>query len=274
MECTRYKADSGLLYFAINEWYFFKIIPTLLAFLVFGSCDKEDAPIDISPIVHGWKVVSFTAPQASAPQNAIGTYLLEFANDKTYSIDFDRYGCGSTFNISKNGKIRLEPFIWDFCSSTTQYAKDLQKLLLASTSYSISGDSSLTLSGTGEIILKRTSDCANAACQLTMRIGSIHMTIKRTDGSDVILTSSKLIRLSDNVIIISSEYPPRLPDWPTNLPYRLIDDSYMKELRGKKVMVEFQGFINDKMVVRETFTIGEDCCNVILVSGNLDIVVD
>ena len=116
------------------------------------------------------------------------------------------------------------------------------------------------------------SDCAWDVC--TTQIVTIVMTIKRADGSDVLLDSSKLVRLSDNVIIKSSEYPPPKPDWPTNLPYVLISDSYQEELAGKKEAVEFQGFINDTMIVKRTFIIAADCCHVYLASGNLNIVVN
>jgi hypothetical protein len=257
-----------LRYLTTNWPSFLKTASVIFIFLVVGSCDKEDTPIDISSIVHGWEVVSFTASETGISQNATDAYLVEFTNDKNYIIDFDRGPCSGKFSIAGNGVIGIEPLSFDLCNSVTTDAKDLQKLLLSSATYSISGDSILTLSGTGEIKLKRSLDCANAGCQLNIEY--ILMTIKRPDGSDVLLTSTKLVRLSDNEVFYMES------NNSVTGSYVLIWDAYKykKELRGKKVEVEFQGFINDTMIVRRTFTITADCCHVALVSGNVDIVVD
>jgi hypothetical protein len=207
-------------------------------------------------------------------QKAANTYLIEFINDGNLFIDFDRGGCSAKFSIREKGAINLEPFSYDACSNFSKYAQDLQKLLLSSTAYSIDGDSVLTLSGRGEIKLKRSLDCGHGLggpCQTN--IVYISMTIKKTDGSNVLLTGAKLVRLSDNYVIYMESNNGVIVDQP-NLRYTLISDSHRKVFAGKKVEVEFQGFINDTIVVRRTFTITADCCHVALISGDLDIVLN
>ena len=269
-----------LNYLGINWYAIFKITPIIFILLVFESCKKEEITIDISPIVHGWEVISMTTPETGIVQNAPYTYIVEFMNDRTYSIDFDRYYCGAKFEAPGNGMIYIEPLV-DYSCSMTQYAKDLQGMLKSSTSYEVNGDS-LLLSGNGKIKLIRTLGCTRGGATGDGTIGCkknlvyIFMSIKRSDESVVALTSAKLVRLSDSKIISSSIFPPRQPDWPTSgyLGYLLIDDSHRKEFAGKKIDVEYQGFIDDTMIVKSTFTITADCCHVSLVSGNLDIVIN
>jgi hypothetical protein len=246
----------------------------ILISLGIASCGKEVDSVDNNPIAHGWEVTSITPTETGLKQVATNVYLVEFTKGFTeenkYLIDFDRNGCGGNYTIPKSGVIRFAPPSWEGCSNDTQYAHDVQGLLLASTSYSITSDSTLLLFGaSGEIRLKRSLDCAHVGCQKNWAY--VLMTIKRKDGSDVFLTSSKLIRLSDNQIINSSSYP--TPHQP-GLPFTLIDDSYRKNLAGKKVAVEFQGFINDTMVLSRIYTITADCCHVSLVSGDVTIVLD
>lgn len=74
------KANTNpyLNYLGINWYAIFKITPIIFILFVFESCKKEEIPIDISPIVHAWEVISITKPETSIAQNATDTYLVEF----------------------------------------------------------------------------------------------------------------------------------------------------------------------------------------------------
>ena len=254
------------------HWRYTRKTCQIILICLVGSCSKE-TPVDFSPIVHGWEVISVAAPETGVSQNAEDTYLLEFTRTNYYAFDFDRDGCGGRFSIPRNGVISLAPLGANyFCSSVTSNAHELEGLLLSSTGYAMDGDSILTLSGAGEIKLKRSLDCDGVGCQKNIVV--IYATIKRADGSAVVLTNSKLVRLSDNKIIVTYDFPSLQPGSSTGLQYNLIDDSYRKVFAGKKIDVEFQGFIENNRIVSRTFTITADCCHVSLVNGNLDILIN
>ena len=108
------------------------------------------------------------------------------------------------------------------------------------------------------------SDCATTLC--TMEFRSITILIKQsTDNSPVLLTDFKVYRISDNKDITIKDN--NLSD---NLGYYpLVNDNGIAILKNKNVEIEFQGYVNNKLVIDKRFVVTADCCHVSLISGDL-----
>lgn len=53
--------------------------------------------------------------------------------------------------------------------------------------------------------------------------------------------------------------------------YPILDDSYQSILEGRTENFIFRGFINDSLVVNESYGISADKCHIAYVSGNLNV---
>jgi hypothetical protein len=106
------------------------------------------------------------------------------------------------------------------------------------------------------------SDCGNLFCTDEFRI--VTVLIKHTsDSSAVVLTDFKVIRISDNKDIARSE-----DIIPRNLGYYpLVSDSEMDFLKNTSIEIEFQGYIDNTLVIKKRFVVKGDCCHVSLASG-------
>lgn len=107
-------------------------------------------------------------------------------------------------------------------------------------------------------------DCATTLC--TMEFRSITILIKQsTDSGPVLLTDFKVLRISDNKDITIKDN--NLND---NLGYyQLVNDTGIAMLRNKNVEIEFQGYVNNTLIINKRFVVTADCCHVSLVSGEL-----
>jgi len=83
------------------------------------------------------------------------------------------------------------------------------------------------------------------------------------DNTPVVLTKYKVYRVADNLDITVSDSD--LSD--NNGYYTLVNDSRMGILKNKNIEIEFQGFLNDVLVISKRFLVGGDCCHVSLVAG-------
>jgi hypothetical protein len=108
------------------------------------------------------------------------------------------------------------------------------------------------------------SDCTNVFC--TQEFRSISVLIKHvSDSSAVILTNYKVIRVSDNKDISHGN-----SIIPENYGYYLlVDDTDKDMLRNSDVEIEFQGYIDNTLLIKKRFVVMADCCHVSLVSGEL-----
>jgi hypothetical protein len=106
----------------------------------------------------------------------------------------------------------------------------------------------------------KNTDCIGI-CSDEFRI--INVSIKHSsDNSAVILTSFKVIRVSD-----SKDITPGKSLIPENYGfYPLVDDNDQGMLRNRNVEVEFQGYSNNTLIVSKRFIVTADCCHVSLVS--------
>jgi hypothetical protein len=106
------------------------------------------------------------------------------------------------------------------------------------------------------------SDCKLAVCTEEFRYITI-LIRHSSDSTSVILTDYKVIRISDNkdltlpgnVFPVNSGY------------YSLVNDGQLNFLRNSITQIEFQGYIQNTMVIKRRFDVGADCCHVSFVSG-------
>ncbi|HEX7494832.1 MAG TPA: hypothetical protein VF346_11475 [Bacteroidales bacterium] len=107
------------------------------------------------------------------------------------------------------------------------------------------------------------SDCTNLFC--TDEFRSISVLIKHvSDNSAVVLTNYKVIRVSDNKDI--SHGNSINPE--NNGYYLLVDDTDRAMLRNSNVEIEFQGYIDNTLLIKRRFVVTADCCHISLVSGD------
>jgi hypothetical protein len=106
------------------------------------------------------------------------------------------------------------------------------------------------------------SDCNNLVC--TDEFRSISVLIKHSsDSTAVILTTFKVIRVSDNKDISHGN-----SIIPENYGYYLlVDDTDKEMLRNNDVEIEFQGYVDNILLIKRRFVVTADCCHVSLVSG-------
>jgi hypothetical protein len=109
---------------------------------------------------------------------------------------------------------------------------------------------------------EKKSDCTNVFC--TDEFRTIGVSIKHvSDSSAVILTTYKVIRVSDN-----KDISPGNSIVPVNYGYYLlVDDTEVGMLRNSNVEIEFQGYINSTLLIKKRFVVTADCCHISLVSG-------
>lgn len=112
------------------------------------------------------------------------------------------------------------------------------------------------------------SDCTNRVCTDVFMGISIHIKY-RADDKPVTLTDYKVIRTSDNMDLTRKNPNPG----ENNGYYNVVDDSSTGLIRNSLNEVEFQGFIEDQMVVQNRFVIRPDCCHVYLVSGETEVLI-
>ena len=111
--------------------------------------------------------------------------------------------------------------------------------------------------------IENKTDCSSAIC--TMEFRSINIQIRKSsDNTPVVLTSYKVLRTSDNKDITIRDNG--LYD--NNGYYPIVNDNSEGLTINGDTEVEFQGFINNTMVVSRKIIVSRDCCHVSYVSGD------
>ena len=115
-------------------------------------------------------------------------------------------------------------------------------------------------------------DCLNMAC--TEEYRTISISVKDKEGKVVALDEFKVVILSNSQDITpditSSGY-----DWMVkNGIYPLFSDKYSREYINKELEINFRGYIESRLVVDLDYTVGADCCHVLLIEGETEVVVN
>jgi len=110
------------------------------------------------------------------------------------------------------------------------------------------------------------TDCYNAIC--TEEFRSVFISLKHaSDNTPFLLTDYKVIRLSDNKdITVNNIYLTDNEGF-----YPITNDTQTDLFKFRNVEVEFRGYLNNAIVVRQLFIITSDCCHISLVEGNTTI---
>ena len=133
------------------------LIFTILVGLIMLSCKttqsskKEDMNIDITS--NKWEVVKIKKQEESTYINAKESYILEFINDKTFTLNLDVNNCGGHFEIVNNKNIIISELACTDACCDSDFAGNLVQLLLKMTEY-YEKENELIFEGKGEIILK------------------------------------------------------------------------------------------------------------------------
>ncbi|TDN79658.1 hypothetical protein DET49_13620 [Salegentibacter sp. 24] len=56
--------------------------------------------------------------------------------------------------------------------------------------------------------------------------------------------------------------------------YTIFNDNLVSSYKNQEIALLFRGYINDELIVEETYQVGADCCHVYHSSGPLKIVLD
>lgn len=108
-------------------------------------------------------------------------------------------------------------------------------------------------------------NCDFALC--TEEFRSIVVSLKHASNNTAfVLTDYKVIRLSDNKDITISDS--NLTD--NNGFYQITNDTKLDLFKFKNTEVEFNGYINDMLVIQKRFIITSDCCHISLVYGETE----
>ena len=115
-------------------------------------------------------------------------------------------------------------------------------------------------------------DCLNVAC--TEEYRTITINVKDQEGKAVALDEFKVVTLpkGDDITpeIASGDY-----EWMMiNGVYPLFSDKHSMEYRDKKLEINFKGYVKGRLLVDSNFTVGADCCHVLLFQGETDVVVN
>ena len=108
-------------------------------------------------------------------------------------------------------------------------------------------------------------NCDLAIC--TEEFRSIVVSLKHASNNTAfVLTDYKVIRLLDNkdITIIDNN----LTD--NNGYYQITNDAKLDLFKFKNTEVEFNGYLNDILVIQKRFIITSDCCHISLVSGETE----
>lgn len=102
----------------------------------------------------------------------------------------------------------------------------------------------------------------------------ISVTVKDASGVAIPLDSFKVVDTKTGEDITLVENTADFETYTKDGFYPIFSDAYRLDYQNKTTTIAFTGYQSDNEVVRETFEVGADCCHVLLISGNTDIVID
>ena len=114
--------------------------------------------------------------------------------------------------------------------------------------------------------------CSDILC--TEEFVSLTVTVYNEQQEPVALDTFVVTR-TDTGEEFSPEYTPeQLQNFQSAGAYPLIDDSYLPEYKRQVLLLTFTGYISGEPVAEEEYTVGFDCCHVLLAEGELEIELD
>lgn len=238
----------------------------LLAVLVLAAaCAEELPPVDY--FAHDWLVVSTTDKDQQVTKPVHG-YMMSFATAGKLWWTMDRHSCSANYVRLSDENVAISDLDCTENCCETGFNRRLKEYTISAITYQLSEDTLVLSGGVGSLKLARTTDCNDVGCQKNLR-SPFYVKITHADGSIVSLTSSRVVRASDEAILTSEAFTSSS----TTGNYYLTHDSDRLDFIGREVKVRFEGFIGDDKVASREFTLTGDCCEVSIVSGDLNIVI-
>lgn len=115
------------------------------------------------------------------------------------------------------------------------------------------------------------AECADALC--TKELRTIALSILDQNGNPIALDSFKVTNV-ENDKDMTQEFTKSDFEWmQLNGSYPIFGDQYANEYRNLKLDLNFKGYIGDREVVNENYTVSADCCHVFKIAGNTDLVI-
>lgn len=109
------------------------------------------------------------------------------------------------------------------------------------------------------------------ACSKEFRMLSVQVVDRQ--GAATELDSFVVVSKRDSKIIITNK-PDRMWDTGSTNRYLLFSDSEKSETSRCGNQFEFRGYVKNKLVASNDYTIAHDCCHINLVSGDTKIVIE
>lgn len=116
------------------------------------------------------------------------------------------------------------------------------------------------------------SSCSRVLC--TEEFRTINVMIRTPENDPVALDAFRveLMETSEDLTLpYSGQELNNYQQWGE---YPLINDSFVSEFERRVIDLLFLGYISGELVIEETYTVGFDCCHVLLADGTLDLVYD
>ncbi|MEN8124513.1 MAG: hypothetical protein ABFR32_05225 [Bacteroidota bacterium] len=115
-------------------------------------------------------------------------------------------------------------------------------------------------------------DCSNIAC--TEIFKTIMVSIKDADENPVALDKFIVFDMNTGRDITREVSPAEYELMIQNGTYPLFGDEQLSNYINSKTTVNFKGFDDDKVIVNSVFTVGADCCHVLLYEGETEIIIN
>ncbi|MCK5441122.1 MAG: hypothetical protein KAJ23_04450 [Maribacter sp.] len=115
-------------------------------------------------------------------------------------------------------------------------------------------------------------DCSDIAC--TEQFVTINVSVKDGAGVAIPLDRFEVTILGTQEDITREVSNEELELFRNNGSYPLFGDEFSGRYQNGIVEIVFKGFIGDSEVVSENYKVGADCCHVLLISGDLDIIIE
>lgn len=238
----------------------------LITVLILAAACAEELP-PVTYFAHDWLVVSTTDKDQKVTKPVHG-YVMSFATAGKVWWTMDRHSCSANYVCISDENVAISDLDCTENCCETGFTSRLKEYMAAAINYEVSEDTLVLSGGIGSIKLARTTDCSNVGCQKNLR-SPFYVKVTHADGSTVSLTSSRVVRVSDEAILTSETFTS--PSTTGN--YYLTHDSDRRDFIGREVKVRFEGFIGDDKVASREFTLTGDCCVVSILSGDLNIVI-
>lgn len=237
-----------------------KWIPILTCMLTL-ACEDAHIPAR-NPLLDNWELINISGPAVDF--KSVQLTNIGFRADAAYIDTFISDFCTFSYSLRPDGNNRgtismgLPP-----CQPL------MNNLLQGAKTYELTSDT-LRLIGSSTITMVRRTP---PSCACEKNIPSYQLVdVKHTDQSPVQLDETRVIRVSDGVMISRFNVTSINFVHPFAGKYVLVDLHYWTAFFEKPTDIKWQGYLNGKLIAERTYRISSSCCDgYTLLAGDLSI---